>query len=157
MEMECTAPHKFAISNTFNNIRNFSYKEKKSPILEVEKTNSFLDAINDFKEELKSKTIDIYEINSRIEKITWFNDLDEECMMILNDIISSAKDLRSTLIRQYISLSFLRKDGVAKQEIKDFKNAIDELKESYEDLESVFFFLPQMTEFKETTKKLSLL
>ncbi|WMN11379.1 hypothetical protein QYS49_38175 [Marivirga salinae] len=78
-------------------------------------------------------------------------------MILLNDIISSAKDLRTSLIRQYISLNFLISNGIAKDEIKEFKNSIDELKESYEDLESVFFFLPEMPDFVETTKKLSLI
>lgn len=76
--------------------------------------------------------------------------------MLLNDLISSAKDLRTSLIRQYISMNFFRKKGIAKEEIKNFKNSIDELKESYEDLESVFFFLPEMPDFVETTSKLSL-
>ncbi len=31
------------------------------------------------------------------------------------------------------------------------------LKESYQDLESVFFFLPEIAEFKDTTKQLSLI
>ena len=39
----------------------------------------------------------------------------------------------------------------------EIKNSIDELKESYEDLESVFFFLPKMPDFVETTTKLSLM
>lgn len=155
--MECVAPHKSEIIETFKNIRDFSYKEKKSPILEEERINSFLDTLNDFKNDLKEKTLRIYEINEKIEEITWFNDLDEECLMKLNDIISSAKDLRSSLVRQYISMNFLRKRGVAKEVIREFKFSIDELKESYEDLESVFFFLPEMPEFKETTKKLSLI
>jgi polyribonucleotide nucleotidyltransferase len=155
--MECVAPHKSEIIKTFMNIRDFSYKEKKSPILEEERINSFLDTLNDFKNDLKEKTLKIYEINEKIEEITWFNDLDEECLMKLNDIISSAKDLRSSLVRQYISMNFLRKRGVAKEVIREFKFSIDELKESYEDLESVFFFLPEMPEFKEITKKLSLI
>jgi hypothetical protein len=115
-----------------------------------------LDAILDFKNSLKEKTDKIYNVNERIKKITWFNDLDEESLMLLNDLISSAKDLRTSLIRQYISMNFFRKKGIAKEEIKDFKNSIDELKESYEDLESVFFFLPEMPDFVETTSKLSL-
>jgi hypothetical protein len=164
-KLDITTKHKANRNNWLMNTHsfdsNFQFWEQEYPILAnitaSAEHNCFLDAINDFKEELKSKTIDIYEINSGIERITWFNDLDEEFMMILNDIISSAKDLKSTLKRQYISLSFVRKDGVAKQETKNFKNAIDELKESYEDLESVLFFLPQMPEFKKTTKKLSLL
>ena len=155
--MECTAPHKSEIIETFMNIRDFSYKEKKSPLLQEEKINSFLDTLSDFKNQLKEKTSEINEINEQIEGITWFNDLDEECLMKLNDIISLAKDLRSSLVRQYVLMNSIRKKGLAKETIKDFKYSIDELKESYEDLESVFFFLPQMPEFNEITKKLSLI
>lgn len=153
--MECFS-YKSEIVDTFSNVRSFSFQEKKAPLFNEERVNSFLDAILDFKNSLKEKTDKIYNVNERIEKITWFNDLDEESLMLLNDLISSAKDLRTSLIRQYISMNFFRKKGIAKEEIKDFKDAIDELKESYEDLESVFFFLPKMSDFVETTSKLSL-
>jgi len=148
--------YKEEIERTFSSVRSFSFQEKKSSMLDEEKVNAFLDAILEFKTGLEEKTEKIYDINERIEKITWFNDLDETCLMLLNDLISSAKDLRSSLIRQYVSMNDLRKKGIAKEAIKDFKNSIDELKEAYEDLESVFFFLPEMPDFKETTSKLSL-
>ncbi len=154
--MECLS-NKSEIVDTFSNIRSFSFQEKKTPILDEETVNSLLDAILGFKSELKIKTDKIYNITERIDKLTWFNDLEEESLMLLNDLISSAKDLRSSLIRQYISMNSFRKKGIAKEEIKDFKNSIDELKESYEDLESVFFFLPEMPDFVETTTKLSLI
>lgn len=153
--MECLS-HKSEIQNTFSSVRSFSYAEKKSPLSEEELTNKFLDAILDFKSLLKDKTYRIYETNENIEKLTWLNDLDDECLMIINDLISAAKDLHSSLIRQYVSMNYLRKQGIAKEEIKDFKNSIDELKEAYSDLESVFFFLPEMPDFVETTKQLSL-
>ena len=153
--MECLS-HKSEIVDTFSNVRNFSFQEKKVPLLDEERANSLLDAILDYKSNLKDKTKRIYNVNERIEKITWFDNLDEESLMHINDLISSAKDLRTSLIRQYISMSFLRQKGIAKDEVKDFKNSIDELKESYEDLESVFFFLPEMPDFVETTTKLSL-
>mgnify|MGYP001147847162 CR=1 FL=1 len=153
--MECLSPNS-KILDTFTSVRSFSFKEKKEPLLEEDQMNSLLDAILDFKKSLDEKSEKIYEINERIEGITWFNNLDDENLMVLNDLISSAKDLRTSLVRQYVSMSFLRKKGIAKGEIKEFKNSIDELKESYEDLESVFFFLPKMPEFVETTRKLSL-
>ncbi|MCC7453372.1 MAG: hypothetical protein IT222_04335 [Crocinitomix sp.] len=148
--------HKSEIVDTFSNVRSFSFQEKRSPMVDEERVNLLLDTILDFKSSLKIKTNKIYEVNERIEKITWFNNLDDESLMLLNDLISSAKDLRTSLIRQYLSMNFLRKKGIAKSEIKNFKNAIDELREAFEDLESVFFFLPEMPEFKEITKKLSL-
>jgi len=102
------------------------------------------------------KTEKIIEINESIERVTWFNDLDDESLMLINDLISSIKDLHSTLIRQYVSLNLIRSKGIAKEEIKNFKNTIDDLKENYQDLESVYFFLPEIPDFKETTKLLSL-
>lgn len=153
--MECLS-HKSEIINTFSSVRDFSFKEKQSPLLDEEQMNGFLDAILDFKNGLSKKTQDIYDFSDRIEKLSWFDDLDEECLMVANDLISAAKDLSSSLIRQYVSMNFIRSKGIAKDEIKNFKNAIDEFKETYTDLESVLFFLPEMPDFIETTKELSL-
>jgi hypothetical protein len=124
--------------------------------MQEEQINAFLDAIIDLKSILTKKTQLIESINERIEKITWFTNLDEECLFLLNDLISSAKDLRTTFIRQYVLLTTFRKKGIAKEEIKNFKSAVDDLKEICDDLESVFFFLPKMPDFNETTKQLSL-
>ncbi|PLX08440.1 MAG: hypothetical protein C0596_06170 [Marinilabiliales bacterium] len=151
-----TAVCKSEIENTFSSLRRMSYDEKNSPLLKEKVINKFLDSINELKKDLQKKSQFVYDINERIEKITWFNDLDDECLMLINDLISTAKDLHSTLIRQYVSVGFLKLKGIAKEEIKDFKNAIDELKEICQDLESIFFYLPQMPEFVETTKQLSL-
>ncbi|MCH7396502.1 hypothetical protein MM236_00820 [Belliella sp. DSM 107340] len=124
--------------------------------MEEEKINSLLDKILDFKKTLYAKTEKLWNIIEGFESLTWFDNLDEESLMLMNDLISSAKDLRMTLIRQYLLMDSLRKKSVAKDEIKAFKEALDELKVACEDLESVFFFLPEMPGFVETTKKLSL-
>ncbi|NEN25726.1 hypothetical protein G3O08_19740 [Cryomorpha ignava] len=117
----------------------------------------FLDTINDLKILINEKTIEIETINERMQKLTWLNGLDETCLMLINDLISAAKDLKSSLIRQFISLDVLKKSQIALEEIANFKNAIDDLEETYEDLDSVFFFLPEIPEFVETTKRLSLI
>ncbi len=124
--------------------------------MDEESMNTFLDTILGFKTIIKEKNETMSSITEGMDKLTWFTNPDEESLMLLNDLISAAKDLHSSLIRHYVSLAPIRKKGIARAEIKDFKNSIDELKESYEDLESVFFFLPEMPEFVETTKQLSL-
>lgn len=151
--MEATS-NKTKIQNTYSNLRTISFEEKKSPLLNEERVNSFLDAILEVKKSLKDKTTKINKINICLEKVTWFTDLEEEELMLINDLISMTKDFRSSLIRQYVAMGFMRKKGIAKEEIQEFKNAIDDLREGAEDLESVFFFLPEMPEFKETTQKL---
>ncbi|MEQ6118566.1 hypothetical protein [Reichenbachiella sp. MALMAid0571] len=152
--MECLSP-KSEISNTFSAVREFSFREKKRTYDE-ERINLILDAILEFKSSLSEKTNKLNDLNENIEKLTWENDLDDECLMLLNDLISSAKDLHSSLIRQYVGMKEFRAKGIAKDEIKDFKNSIDDLKETYTDLESAFFFLPKMPEFIETTKEFAL-
>ena len=153
--MECLA-HKSEIADTFSSIRSFSYAEKKSTLLDHESPNVFIDSLLDFKQSLREKTETIISFNDRIEKITWYNDLDEECYMLINDLIAAIKDLHSSLTRQYISMNYLKQKGFVKEEIRDLKSSIDNLKENYQDLESVFFYLPKMPDFKETTKQLSL-
>ena len=148
--------HKTEIADTFSSVRSFSYTEKKNPLMDHEKINIFLDSLLDFKDLLMQKTETIISFNNRIEKITWFNDLDEECLMLINDLIAAIKDLHSSLIRQTISMNYLKQKGIVKEEIREFRYTIDNLKENYQDLESIFFFLPKMSDFKETTKQLSL-
>lgn len=147
--------YKSAIKETFTSVRDFSYKEKSSKLDEA-KINGFLDAINDFKKNLSEKTLRIYSLNDKMEEITWYNDLDEDCLMLLNDLISSSRELHSSLVRHYVSFNVLRKKRIALSEIREFKNSIDELRETYQDLNSVFFFLPKDSEFIETTKEISL-
>ena len=152
--MECLT-FKSEITNTFSSVRNFSFEEKKA-FLNEEKVNALLDSILEFKKIFNKKTETINSINIKIEKLTWYNDIDKESLLLLNDLIASIKDAHSTLIKQYVSLTYIRSKGIAKEEISKFKNAINDLKESYQDLESVFFFLPGIPDFKETTKQLSL-
>lgn len=115
-----------------------------------------LDQILEFKKVFTDKTNKINPLVEKIEKITWFNNLDNDSLMSLNDLISLIRDLHSSLLRQYISLNFLRSKGIAKEEIKNFKDSIDDLKDVAADLESRFFFLPSISDFQETTKELSL-
>ncbi|MBD3329466.1 hypothetical protein GF357_03160 [Candidatus Dojkabacteria bacterium] len=153
--MECIT-HKEEINSTLVRARTISFAEKKSPFMDERRINTLLDKINEFKKSLSEKTEIINSLILRTEKITWYNDLDEECLMKINDLISAIKDVHSTMIRQYVSLDPLRSRGIAKAEIKEFKHTIDDVRVLYQDLESVFFFLPEMPDFKETSQMLSL-
>ena len=154
--MDCLS-YKPQIADTFEKVRALSFEEKKEAVLDEQKINSLLDKILEFKKKFSDKTNKINSLVEKIEKITWFNSLDNDTLMSVNDLISSIRDLHSSLLRQYISLNFLRSKGIAKEEIKKFKAAIDDLKDVAADLESRFFFLPNISGFQETTKELSLL
>lgn len=143
---------------TVNEVREASFKEKTSSFgLDTEeRINSFLDKILTFKKILTEKTQKIELFSEKLESLTWFNEVDEECLKLLNDLIATVKDWHSSLIRQYVSMNMLRKKSIASEEINDFKYAVDGLKEVANDLESIFFFLPQNQDFQETTKELQL-
>ncbi|TAH00697.1 MAG: hypothetical protein EAZ15_08560 [Sphingobacteriales bacterium] len=145
------------ISETFESVREFSFQEKQESVFEEIILDKFLDKILEFKNIVSKKTEKINSLVERIEKITWFNNLDHKSLFLINDLISAIRDLQLSLLRHYISFKFIRSKGIAKEEIKKFKTAIDDLKEIAGDLESVFFFLPNLPEFKETTKELSLI
>ena len=152
-----TLTYKPQIAETFQKVREFSFEEKREALFDDKKIDKLLDSILDFKKEYVLKTTKIEEVVEKIEKLTWINQLDKDSLMLINDLISSIRDLHSSLLRQYISLNFIRSKGVAKIEIKNFKDAIDDLKDVANDLDSRFFFLPNNDEFQEITKELSLL
>jgi hypothetical protein len=80
--------YKPQILETFQQVRNFSFEEKKEAVIDEIKMNKFLDSIIDFKQSLKIKTDKIEEIIENTEKITWFNNLDDDSLLIVNDLVS---------------------------------------------------------------------
>jgi hypothetical protein len=155
-KMDCLTD-KSKISRTFENVRDFSFEEKKkASVYDEAKINKLLDTILEFKKVFSDKTIRINDLIEKIEQLTWLTDLDAESLKSTNDLISSIRDLHSSLKRQYVALNTIRSNGIAKEEIKNFKAAMDDLKDVASDLESRFFFLPDIPDFEETTKELSL-
>lgn len=153
--MDCV--YKEKIRKTVSDVRAVSFDEKKSPLNSEERINVLLDSIIEFQSLLEKKTVRINDINQKLEDVTWFNNLDEECLKLVNDIISLGKDLHSSLARQYAKMGKLRNEGIAKKEIKALKWAMNDLKENVEDLDSIFFYLPNDPSFVETTKLFALL
>lgn len=154
--MDC-ATYKPQILETFQSVRNLSFEDKKEAVFDEKQINKFLDTILEFKKVFITKTAKIENIIIRIENLTWINHPDDETLMLINDLISLIRDWHSSLSRQYVSLNFIRSKGVAKDEIRNFKGAIDDLKDVANDLDSRFFFLPKNNVFQETTKELSLI
>ena len=152
-----TIQYKSKIAEAFGEVRTLSFEAKGEAAYDEKKLDGFLDAILELKSSLTKKADQTEKIVEKIEKITWFNNLDREVLMLVNDLIAVVRDLHTIQIRQLASLMRIRNRGIATAEIKVFKGAIDDLKEVANDLESRFFFLPAMEEFEETTKELSLL
>ena len=145
------------IHNVSKEFSSTSLIEKRQIKSEEEVINTFLDAIIDLKALLSTKTKLLNGLISRLEELTWYDfdeERDQEELLQINELIAVARDIRSTLIKQYVSYGFFKKKGIAKEEIKTFKIALNDFKEAVSDVESVFFFLPNLPEFKETTAKI---
>lgn len=149
--------NKNEINSTVESVRNFSFEEKKNNTLDEKSINSFLDKINDFKIIINKKNNRLENLIQIIEHLTWLEISNDESLLLINDLISSLRDLKTSLNRQYISMATLRSKGICKTEIKIFKMYIDDLEEIANDLESIYFFLPNNTDFQDVTNKLSLI
>jgi hypothetical protein len=150
--MECLSHNE--IKKIVSTVRFFSLNERSSFFSDEKKVDDILDTINNFKRALYDKTEKINEINERIEKMKWYYELDEEFMIMTKNVISAAKDLHSPLIVQYLLFNSITKYGIAANEILAFKNSIDKLKKSFQDLKSVNFYHPAIPRMNE--KQLSL-
>ncbi len=144
------------IDQTLTQLIETSFREKKAGFSSEKSLNQFLDSILDLKATLKNKSDSINAINRQLEALTWLDGLDEQSLTKVNEIISLGKDLRTSLLRFVAGFDPLAEKEVAQAEIATLKEAINDLKEDIQDLESRFFFLPQMPDFMEATRQLSL-
>jgi hypothetical protein len=151
-----TLDYKTTIAETFERVRNFSFEEKTAVVYDEAKVNKLLDKIIEFQKLFTDKADKINSVVENIEKLTWYTDVDSDSLMKINDLISSIRDLHYSLKRQYASLKTIRTKGIANAAIKNYKFAIDDLRDSASDLESRFFRLPALPDFEEITKELSL-
>jgi len=143
------------LSRFIERVKTASFEEKKDLQTEEEVINTFLDRILEFKKLLKASTEKLNGISTELEGLTWFQNPDDEILSQLNTLIVLCKDLRSTLVKKYVSFNSLRSTGVARAEIVDYKLAIDLFIESYSDIELAFFILPRNKEFQDVNRKLA--
>nr|WP_315219791.1 hypothetical protein [uncultured Flavobacterium sp.] len=148
--MECDTA-KVQITQTFNEVRSFSYKRKN----EQEILNSFLDKILELQGKITEDTNFVFSLVERFEKLSWIDasNLDEETLIVLNDIISISRDIHRTMIMRFIFLNKHMRD-MASLHIKEFKMSIDDLKESINDLEYIHFRIPYDLRFQEINERI---
>ena len=122
------------IESVVNEVQNTSFYEKTHIQTQAEQEeiiNNFLDGINSFKKKLKAKSAKIELLTTKCEEITWLTNLKESELKQVNEVIAASKDLRSTLIREYLNYTIIRQKGIAKAEIKEFKHTIDDFTAAY--------------------------
>lgn len=152
--MECLTA-KSKIQETFKEVSELYTQKNIKAINEQEAVNRFLDKILAFQKRLQERTDNINVINSKFQELSWLHDMDQECLDLMKEILVKSKDVHKKLIKFYVSLSTLIRKGIAKEAIHNFKLALDDLNEFTQDLEDLFFNLPDDKEFTERVKKLS--
>ena len=129
----------------------------KRQTITQEVIDGLLDRIIELKKTLTTHTLGISEVIELSEKLTWLDDICDEDLLKIHDIITKIKDFISTMNRQVILLRKIKNQGIATNEIDLFRSEVDTLRETAQDLEAVFFFLPAMEEFNEANRILSLI
>lgn len=104
---------------------------------EEEVINGFLDQIIELNARIKQIYLPIEAIIPKLEKLSWFSDVEEVNEDII-EIISLTKEYKSLLTKLYVVYNNSSVKRALKTELKNFKSGIDDLKETCEDLEFVF-------------------
>lgn len=142
---------KIKISETFKEVRDFSFKKKTDD----EIVNHFLDRILELQSNIDKDSEFLEELCRRFDELTWLDasNLDEESMKLLNDTLSGTREIHRVLIKHYVFLNNNARQFASKQ-LKRLKRSLDEIKECVDDLEGTFFRLPQHENFQEANARL---
>jgi hypothetical protein len=141
-----------SVSFIIEELREVSFLEKRD-----KGVDHLLDGILDLKASLTAKSEFLENLVEQFEQISWIPDPDEKMLKRINDLIALAKDFYTTLVRHTAVLDGLIDTNIAVPEINRYKFAVDDLREAFFDLESVFFYLPNIPDFLETTKLIAAL
>lgn len=93
------------------------------------------------------------DFNQKLERVSWFTDVSTEELELIKELISDMKRTHNNLLRTYYN--FCREKGIAKEELKAFKIAIDDYKENIDDIESIYFRLPHRADFMTLNEDLA--
>ncbi|KOS07015.1 hypothetical protein AM493_13965 [Flavobacterium akiainvivens] len=147
--MESIATKK-QITDTFNEVREYSFKQKREDVV-----NSLLDQILELQNIIRNKTVFLEGLYPKFEKITWLNadDIDDETLRIINDIISTTRDISRSLTIQYVFFNNKYRK-FASGALKEFKVSLDDIKEITDDIEDVFFKLPKDDRFQKANDRI---
>jgi hypothetical protein len=118
--------------------------------------NSFLDSILVLRSFVTERAIAMENLDEMLIKITHIahEELGPEDFKSLEELVGEAKLLYSSSNRLYAVLRPGRDKGYIRAEAKRYKNAIDDFKETYQDIHNAFFVFPSDPEFQAITQKL---
>lgn len=124
---------------------------------EFEKTiNKFLDHINDTKQLLTKRAVEVSAIVPKIAELTWLAQVDNEVLSDIKELVDGVLTLNKVMVTFWVMVNRnFDKHKIAKTELKHYKQAADDLKELASDLKDRFFALPEDKEFQELMQQLA--
>jgi len=122
---------------------------------EQDKINKFLDSINNIKKKVSQQTERIEELDRLFSELTWLDLQNPEEEKLLREVIEKAKSFHFKSIRDFAEMKKgLWQDKIARMEITNFKEALDDFEDSVFEVEHIFFILRKDDEFNELTNSL---
>lgn len=116
--------------------------------------NKFLDNVLKFQKYLSKYTNDINQCVDGMEKLSWMEISKENDLKSLKALLTSAMELHRYLVKNYIGYRNSKLlSQVANSKIKEFKIAIDDLKDVTIDLNQLFFDEKYINDINIATKK----
>ena len=123
---------------------------------EQEIIDEFLDSINSLKRILRKSTKALRSADESLSSITWLDDSETKNDKELAEIIDGGLAGHRILIMSYVKMRrTLWQDNVAKKELADFKDAIDDFEATLFELNQIFFELRKDEEFNELVDKVA--
>ena len=116
--------------------------------------NKFLDNVLKFHKYLTKYKNDINQCVDGMEKLSWLEISKENDLKSLKNLLTSSIELHRLLVKNYIGYRNSKLlSQVANSKIKEFKTAIDDLKEVTNDLNLLFFDEKYINDISIATQK----
>jgi PHD/YefM family antitoxin component YafN of YafNO toxin-antitoxin module len=118
--------------------------------------NKFLDRINTVKEHLLLVAQNVSALLPGLSDLSWFSNMEEDELATVIALIKAVEKLAASIVRSYAATNkVFRPMGIAKDELRAYKECADALKEVTTDLLARFVSLPQDEEFQRLMQELS--
>ncbi len=134
-------------------IDNITIANNSTRILsEDERNNIVLDNILEVQKGINKLTEAVIVMTNNYEKISWIelpDDLKERVKTLINDSI----EVKPILVKHYVFLKN-KVNKIASESIKEYKIALDDFRETLDDIYNILYVIPENETFQKINKQL---
>ena len=124
---------------------------------EEEKINQFLDSILDFKKSMSKRTDKLRHVDELLCELTWVEqEMSDEDEKMLKKLFDKIDTFHQKAIRFYADMrKIFWKHKIAHQEIREFKEALDDIEEYNLELRQILFEIRKDDAFMNDLRKIA--